>query len=341
MKVLVTGANGLLGANLVRELIRAGKKVKAFVRPTANLKGLKDVPCEIFHGDILSAENISEAMADCDEIIHAASTTSVMPVEFEFYKRINFAATENVVRAVLHQGNKRLVYVSTANAFGPGSKENPGSELSPFSLHRYGSGYINSKYMAQQYVLENVEKLGLNAVVVNPTFIIGPYDFKPSSGQIILHGLKRGVQWCPPGGKNFVYVRDVSLGIERALQSGRKGQCYLLAGENLTYKEFFSLLNRVAGRSRLQITIPKSILYTGGALAEIWSKFSEQNLAFNRTNTRLLCLDNYYTGDKAKNEFNVETTPIIKGIEEALNWFKKENYVSEDHYSTHGTSLDL
>lgn len=341
MKVLVTGANGLLGANVVRELLRANIEVKAFVRPAANLRALKDVPCQVSRGEISSYDDIFQALADCDAIIHAASTTSILPLEFEHYRKINVDSTKNVVQAVLRQGNKRLVHVGTANAFGPGSKGNPGSESSPFSLRHYHSGYINSKYMAQQHVLQNVKKNNLNAVVVNPTFIIGPYDSKPSSGKIILQGLKHGIQWCPSGGKNFVHVRDVAQGIHRAMTMGRQGESYLLAGENLTYKEFFLQLNKIAGRTRLTVTIPKMAIHLAGALGEAWNRLTNQKHVFNKTNSHLLTLDNYYTGEKAIREFNLETTPIKYAIEEALSWFKNENYVTDDNYSTHGTNFDL
>src|SRR6186997_77414 len=117
MKVLVTGANGLLGVNLIRELVKCGVDVKGFVRPTANLTVLEDLPCEIHRGSILSFEDIHDALLDCDAVIHAASTTSVLPREFEFYRKVNVDSTKNVVNAVLRQGNKRMVYVSTAHAF--------------------------------------------------------------------------------------------------------------------------------------------------------------------------------------------------------------------------------
>jgi dihydroflavonol-4-reductase len=340
MKVLVTGANGLLGVNLVRELRKANMAVKAFVRPSANLKGLQEVPCQLIRGDLFSDVDVSKALDDCDAIVHAASTTSVAPLRFEYYRNINVEATKNIVQAVLNQG-KRLVYVSTANAFGPGSKENPGRETSPFSLRHYHSGYINSKYMAQQHVLQTVEKQNLDAVVVNPTFIIGAYDTKPSSGKIILQGLKRGIQWCPPGGKNFVHARDVAQGIHRSLMLGKKGECYLLTGENLTYKEFFSQLNKVTNRSRVQITVPKMAVHAAGAIAEAWNRLNDQKLVFNKTNAHLLSLENYYAGDKAKREFHLESTPIQHAIEEALAWFKQENFVSEDNYSTQGTNFAL
>ena len=341
MKVLVTGANGLLGVNLIRELVKSGVDVKGFVRPTANLKVLEDLPCEIRRGSILSFEDIHDALQDCDAVIHAASTTSVVPREFEFYRKVNVDSTKNVVNAVLRQGNKRMVHVSTAHAFGPGSKENPGTELSPFTLGRYKSGYINSKYMAQQYVLQHVATHQLDAVVVNPNFIIGPYDAKPSSGKIILLGLGRGVQWCPPGGKNFVHACDVARGIYCALKVGRKGQCYLIGGENLTYRDFFSELNHITGRKRKLIVLPKWTVHAAGTIAGTLGRLSHKSLPFNKTNAHLLTLDNYYSSEKARIEFNLQTTPISQAIKEALVWFKKEDYITADYYSTQGTNFDL
>lgn len=341
MKVLVTGANGLLGVNLVRELLRSNIEVKAFVRHSANLKGLHDVPCQLIRGDISSFDDVQKALKDCDAVIHAASTTSVLPLGYEFYEKINVDTTKNVVQAVLSQGNKRMIHVSTAQAFGPGPKKNPGTESSPFTLAHYNSGYINSKYNAQLHVLKSVERQNLNAVIINPAFMIGPYDIKPSSGRIILQGLKRGLQWCPNGGKNFVDVRDVAQGIQIALNTGAAGECYLITGENLTYREFFSELNNIAHRKRIQIVPPKIILHTIGTAVETWNNLTGQKHAFNKSNAHLINLENYYSGEKARLEFNLKPTPTKVAIQDAVEWFKKENYISDDNYSTHGTSFDL
>jgi dihydroflavonol-4-reductase len=341
MKVLVTGANGLLGANLIKELVGVGEKVVAFVRPSSDIRVLESMACDIFYGDILNYQDISKAVAECSCIVHAASTTSVLPRDFAFYKKINVEATENIIQAALRYENKKLVYVSTANTFRPGTKERPGTELSDFSLGHYHSGYINSKQMAQQCVLEAVKNQGLNATVVNPTFIVGPYDVKPSSGKLMLFGLRRGIQWCPEGGKNFVYAGDVAKGIYQALLTGRSGECYLLAGKNLTYKEFFTLLNETTGRRPIQLKPPKNLIRAAGSVVDLWSRVSRRKFAFTKENAELLTLDNYYDGTKASQELKLSTTPIKEAIKEALDWFKKENYVSKDNYSIHGTNLDL
>lgn len=327
MKILVTGGSGLLGSNVARELYKAGEDVKLFLRPSSDHRGVADLPCEIIYGDISSYEQVAKAVKECDAIVHAASTTSILPMDFKFYETTNVKGTENIVRAALKYENKRLIYVSTANTFGPGTKANPGTELSEFSLFNYNSGYINSKYIAQQYILEAVEKHGLDAVVVNPTFIIGPYDVKPSSGKLLLYGLQNKVVWCPPGGKNFVHVRDVAQGIYQVLQKGVKGHCYLLAGENLSYKEFFTLLGQVAGKKRRIVELPESLIYGAGVAADFWSAISKRKIEMNKTNLKLACLENYYCGNKAKRTFSLKSTPIREGIEEAVKWFENEGYI--------------
>jgi dihydroflavonol-4-reductase len=341
MKVLVTGANGFLGVNLVRELIRTGVSVKAFVRHTSNLKGLHDVPCQICRGDITNYEDLHKALIDCDAVVHAASTTSVLPLDFAFFERTNVDSTKNVVQAVLSQGNKRLVHISTAAVFGPGTKEHPGTETSPFTLGEYNSGYIASKLLAQEHVLKAVRNQHLNAVVINPTFMVGPYDVKPSSGKLILYGLQRGVQWCPAGGKNFVHVRDVASAIVRVLTKGVQGECFLIAGENLTYKEFFSKLNAISNRRRFQVVLPGIVFRSAGSVVEIWNQISGHKKPFTRSNAQLLTLDNYYSGEKAIRELGTRPSAIEDAIAEALQWFKQENYITEDYYSVHGTNLDL
>jgi dihydroflavonol-4-reductase len=341
MKVLVTGANGLLGANLVRELVRSGNAVKAFVRHSANLKGLHNVPSQICRGEVTSYDDVDKALQDCDSVVHAASSTSVLPLDFEVFERINVNSTKNIIQASMNQGNKRMVYISTAATFGPGPKDNPGTEQSPFALRAFHSGYIDSKVMAQEYILKSVTTQGLNAVVINPTFMIGPYDVKPSSGKIILHGLTRGIQWCPKGGKNFVHVKDVAQVTVKALTNGSVGECYLVAGENLTYKEFFLKLNKITGRKRTQVVVPKMISRAAGSLVDTWNQFTGQKKPFTKNNATILTLDNYYSGEKAIGEFKIKPSAVDDAIAEAIEWFKKENYISEDNYSTQGTNVDL
>lgn len=327
MKILITGANGLLGSNVARELIRAGEDVKLFVRPMADLRSVADLPCEIIYGDIQDAEEVLAAVKNVDAVIHAASSTDMVSQPFEHYESVNVNGTTNIVRAMLAFPGKRLIYVSTSNTFAPGNKRTPGNELNSFSFFNYDSGYINSKYIAQQMVIESVEKQNLDAVIVNPTFMIGAYDTKPSSGKIILFGLKSGVKWCPPGGRNFVNVRDVAKGIHKALHHGKKGHCYLLAGENLSFKEFFHTVSKVTGEKIRMIVVPEFIMLAAGMIGSVLNSLHLRKVWFSLTNIRLLTIGNYYSGAKAASEFNLQPTPVKHAIEEAVEWFNNNGYI--------------
>jgi dihydroflavonol-4-reductase len=324
MKVLVTGANGLLGSNAVRELIHHGYEVKVLVRPASDLTGINGLDLEKVTGDILDAESLDRAVRGCRFIIHAAANTSQWPVAYSHYEPVNVTGTQNVVNVVRRHGIERMVYVSTANTFGNGTKEKPGTELSEFSGFRSGSGYIISKFVAQQWVLSEVERTGLPVVIVNPTFMIGPYDSKPSSGKIILMGMGKRFQLCPPGGKNFIHARDAAIATCNALTMGRTGECYLLANENLSYREFFTLLNRATGENPSQISIPSFILKTAGLFGAGSEKITGKPSSLNRVNARLLCLENYYSGKKAVEALHLPHTPIETAIREAIGWFRKK-----------------
>lgn len=325
-KVLVTGANGFLGSNLTRELYRLGYEVRIMIRYNADVKGIADIPCEVFFGDISCKEDVEQAVTGCNIVIHAASITDQWGISFEEYEKVNFTGTKNIVEVSLNHKVEKFIYVSTANTMGPGSKDKPGNELSGFTLFNANSAYINTKYLAQQYVLEQVEYSRLPAVIVNPTFMIGPNDIKPSSGKLVLYGLGKKILFYPPGGKNFVYIHDVCQGIVNAIDNGKVGNCYLLAGHNLSYREFFSSLNSVSRETKIMIRIPAFILRLGGILGTIKEKLTGRGSKLNYTSAYLLCLNNYYTGKKSENELMVRYTPVKDALRNALTWFKENNY---------------
>lgn len=322
-KVLITGANGFLGSNLTRELYRMGYDIKIIVRPAADLKGISDIPCEVFFGNIDNIEHVLEAMKDCDIVIHAACITEQWGVSFAEYEKVNFIATQHITAACLAHKIKQFIYVSTANTIGPGNKQHPGNELNGFTLFNANSGYINSKYLAQQYVLEQVAAKQLPGIVVNPTFMIGPNDVKPSSGKLILYGLKHRLLFYPPGGKNFVHIKDVCKGIINAIEKGKTGDCYLLAGQNLSYGEFFRLLKKISGKRQLLIPIPKFLLKFAGMIGSLPGISGK----LNYSTAYMLCLDNYYSGKKSERELQLHYTPVETAVSGAFTWFKENNYI--------------
>jgi len=324
-KVLITGASGLLGFNTALEFCRLGFEVRVLIRRSANTELLNGLFCEVYYGAVENAAEVDEAVKGCDYVVHTASLTGQWGIRLKEYETVNIQGTENIIRACLNQGVKRLIYISTANTMAPGTRKHPGTELNPFSLFKINSPYINTKYIAQQKVLEAVVERGLPAVILNPTFMIGAHDLKPSSGQLLKYALDKMLLFYPPGGKNFVHVRDVSRAIVFACNNGENGDCFLIAGENLSYREFFRMVHRSARQRPVMLGIPGLALKIVGLLGTAMGRMTGKRPMLNYASAYLLCLQNYYSGQKAARTLGICYTPVSVAIEEALDWFQKND----------------
>lgn len=326
-KVLVTGANGFLASNLIRELLFAGYDVRGMVREGSNLLSLKKTDCELFTGDISKQADVRTACSGCEIVIHLAANTQQWPTNPEAYRHINVEATRQLLAETMRRDAERFIFVSTANTFDPGTKDNPGTEESPFTT-KGKSGYMLSKHEAQQLVLAEHQRSGFPIVVVNPTFMLGKHDARPSSGQIILMAHQKHLMGYPPGGKNFVHVQDVARGIVNAIEQGRPGHSYLLANENLSYREFFEKLGAIHGSPEKLFQIPKAMIRMVGEAGQIYQTVLGKASKLDRINSRLLCADNYYSPAKAVTELNLKQTPVSQAISDALEWFGQYGYLS-------------
>ena len=327
MKTLVTGANGLLGANVARELLRRGHQVKALVRRGSDLRSLQGLPVEMFYGDLLDQESVNQAVIGCEYVIHAGGKTPDHRSPFENYLRVNVTGTQHVVRAVEKSPVKSMVFVSSCCVFGGGSLEEPGTELSEFTGFRYNSGYINSKYLAQQWVLAEVEKKGLPIVVVNPTIMLGPYDAHPSSGEIILRVIRQKYPLCPVSGKNFIDVRDAAEATCNALTRGLPGECYLLASENLSFSALFEKINNVIGNSQWKWHVPGGLLKCAGLLGNAWKAITRTPLPLTYSQSLQLSTEAYFSGEKARRELGLRWRPVDGAIRAAISWLPMDGYL--------------
>jgi len=328
MKIFVTGADGLLGSNLVRKLLAAKHEVSVFLQPNKNTCTLDGLSIEKCYGDILNLEDIKKSIKTCDIVIHMAANTNIWPSRSEIVRKVNIDGTLNVVKASLMQNIKRLIYVGTANSFGFGPKENPGNETYPYKSAIYGLDYMDSKYEAQQIVLEAVKNQQLPAIIVNPTFMLGAFDSKPGSGAMILAICKKKVPGYSPGGKNYVYVNDVATAIVNAINKGRIGECYILGNKNLNYKEAFTLIANTVGVKPPQIKLPAYLAKTYGALSTGIAKIFKTTPTVSYNMVKIACDGHYFSVEKAIKELDLPQTPIEFAVKEAYNWFIENKYIN-------------
>lgn len=321
----------MLGSNLVRELLAKDYPVRAFLeegRETGTLDGL-DI--EKSRGDLLSLSDIGKAMEGCSYVIHTAAVTSVIPNRSETVRKINITGTRNVVAAALEYGIEKMVHVGTANSFGPGTKEDPGDETRPYSGSKYHLDYMDSKRLAQEEVLQAVREKGLPAVVVNPTFMIGPYDSKPGSGEMILSIASGKVPGYTRGGRNYIHVQDVVTGIINALEKGKTGECYILGNSNLSYREIFTLIAETIGVKSPKMYMPKILAMPFSALAPAVSTLTNTRPRLNLSMAKISCDDHYFSSEKAISELDLPQTDIRTAIKDCYDWFVKNGYVKNEN----------
>ena len=318
-RVLVTGANGFLAGNTITELLRRGYQVRGMLRKTSRLM-TGHTGLQLFYGNITSEKDLLEAAKGCEIVIHIAAATDQSIADYRVYERVNIEGTLNIIKAALEHKVSKAVYVSTANVFGYGTKAVPGDETRPMKPPFSGSGYAVSKAEAQQLIMRELRGSGTAVTVVNPTFMIGPDDHKISSNRIILRASGKRILLIPPGGKNFIHVKDAAAGICNAIEHGKDGESYILANENLTYREFYLKMTGITGQKTRLVTIPKFLLLLAGLAGEI-ARHAGINTELSMTNMKILSLGNYYCADKAKKFLNLPQTPTEKAIEEAISWF--------------------
>ncbi|MEM8897049.1 MAG: NAD-dependent epimerase/dehydratase family protein [Bacteroidota bacterium] len=323
MKVFLTGGTGLLGANLARELLKREYEVTALIRPASDVSTLEGLELSFHEGDLLRPDSLQSGMEGCTYVIHAAANTDVWPIYSQAQWETNVLGTQNLIQAALKTGISRFIHVSTANTFGFGSREQPGTEESLFLSGKYKLGYIDSKYAAQKAVEKSIRDQNLPAIIVNPTFMIGPYDSKPSSGAMVKSIMEGGVPGYPAGGKNFVAVKDVATATVNALQMGKVGESYILGNENLSFKEAFQLMAEVAGVKPPSIPLLPLATKVYGFIGSAMGKLSGKAPKVSFPAARIACDGHYFDPSKARKELALSATPLQEAIAEAVEWFRQ------------------
>lgn len=318
-KVFVTGANGLLGTNLVWMLSKQGFAVSALVRNRNSfvIDNLENLT--LIEGDLLDIKLLTEQTKDCKYVVQIAANTSQKLLKPEDYYPTNVVGTQNMIKVCLENQIQKLVYIGSANTYGYGSKLNPGNEEQPMKFPFTKSLYALSKNKAQD-IIDNAA-LQLNITTISPTLMIGAYDTKPSSGRIILRALNKRIVFYPSGGKNFIHVSDVAKAIIKAFDLKQSGQKFILANENISYKDFYKKLVLLNDQKTTLVPIPDMLLRLIGFIGDFFRALKVKT-DVSSVNTKILSLHNYYTNKKAKQELNIELTPIDKAIIDSLNYFK-------------------
>ncbi len=328
--VLLTGATGFLGYNIARILTQRGFEVTASVRSKNDVAFLEELGCFIKCGSLNDLDFIEQIVDRHDYVIHCASMTEQSNPDFEAYNMANVLSTELLVQASKKFKIKRFILVSTANCFTSGTFGAPGNESSGFMEFLKDSNYAYSKYRAHEFVLNEARNGDFPALVVAPTFMTGPYDRKPSSGKLLLYVHKNRFVFYPSkGGKNFVDVVSAAEATINALTKGKLGESYLLAGRNMSYKEYFSEVKKASALQRTKYFIPVPNVFIQGIIGFL-RLIPTKNNKMLAVNLKLFFAENYFANDKAVQDLDMPATNVERSITDSIEWFKKVKYINNN-----------
>ncbi|NND06528.1 MAG: NAD-dependent epimerase/dehydratase family protein [Saprospiraceae bacterium] len=319
-KIFMTGITGLLGTNLANTLLENGYVVSAIVRNPRKYKGTRGENLHLIQMDL--SGDYDTYLLHSDTVIHLAAETATNLIGCDTYKHVNTDATIRLYKKAKQQGVQQFIFISTAATIGHGNLDLLGKESHKMKKPFSQLCYAQSKWKAEQFLIERKSEMDIK--ILNPTFIIGPNDNKPSSGKIIRLALGRKIVFCPPGGKNFVPVRDVVQGIMQAFKYGVAGEHYLIAGENLTYSEFYRRLGHLTKEKQLLIPLPKLFLLAAGIIGELF-RLCKVKTSISYINMKVLCEKNYYNNQKSKSELQLTYSSLDQAIAQAVAFFRRKN----------------
>ena len=320
--LIVTGATGLLGNTVVRRAIARQIEVTALVRPKSAAEGLVDLAVKRVPVDFLK-DDLTRLIGAGDVVVHAAARVAIGQRHPDAARRANLAVTQRIAEACRIKG-ARLLYVSTVDTRKWGTRTAPGDESPAIDLTA-PSVYAKSKREAEGAVAVQVEK-GLDAVTVYPGFLIGPNDWKPSSGQLLLSVARAPVMFAPPGGNDFCHVGDVADGILEAAFKAPAGSGYVLGGEALSYYEAFRMMRAIAGQKGPLLKAPVALIKMAGYAGDIAGLLTGREPTVNGVSAAISCLPHHFSSDKARRELGYTTRPAQMAIDEAWAWFKQHGY---------------
>lgn len=323
MLYLVTGATGLVGNNLVRLLLARGEQVRVLVRTTSDPRPLAGLDLEIVKGDVTDAGCVRSACRGVDVLLHAAAHVHIGWTQSEAAHRINVEGAGNVVAGCLEHG-VRLVHISSINAIGVGRRDRPANE-SEYDPRIVLCPYVISKRAADEVIQKGIRQ-GLNAAIVYPSLTFGPWDWKPTSGRMILQVAKHFTPLAPWGGTSVSDVRDVSDAILTAAKIAPSGRGYILGGENMLYLKLWQLIARITGGQAPYFRPGPIVRHIGGYGGDIWRMFSGREPQLNSAAVRMGDQFHFFDSSRAVKELGYRIRPIEETLSDAWHWLRENGY---------------
>lgn len=325
MKILVTGANGIIGANLVRELRADGHEVRALVREKSDLRSLDGLEVQIVVGDVLQPDSLASAADGCELVFHAAAVFSYWSHPASELKKIAVEGTVNAVHAARRTGVRRVILTSSSVVFGSGTENVVRDEMGEFNET---DAYSIAKAAQEKEAFAHAEKVGVQLVAVCPTMSVGPHDYRLGpSNEIICAYLNDPFKVTFPGGINIVSVRDVARGHILLAKSGRPGCRYLLGSENLEWSTVHQTISELCGVPGPNSRANHTTSYLAATALEILASFTGKPPLSTRAQAKMVGRYYWYRHNRAA-KLGYAPRPAREALADAIGWLLSTSHIS-------------
>lgn len=327
MSVFITGATGYIGNRLAFTLAESGIQVHALIRSESGKHLLNHPNISVHIGNLLNKSSLETSMRGCKVVYHCAGYVKIWGPDFKEFLNHNVKATEILLNICLEQNIQKVVITSSAGVIGPSLKK-PMTENDP-RIIAFDNDYELTKHMSEK-VVEDYVKKGLNVVIVSPSKVYGPGLFRFSSGvnRYINGFLKQGFLITPYNldiEHNYVFIDDLINGYQFAMEKGVSGERYLLAGENISYKQFIDALQLITGKRVLVIRIPKNMALLFSYLQLMKGKLLQSDVPLIPKMINRLYRNAAYSNEKAVRELDYNTTSFTVAMKQTINYLNQNS----------------
>ncbi|NEU08774.1 NAD-dependent epimerase/dehydratase family protein [Flavihumibacter sp. R14] len=314
--ILVTGATGFLGSELVRQLLQQGRTVRAIKRQTSVIPPilLSNDSIEWRDADILDYFALEQAMEGITEVYHCAAMVSFRKEDKKPMLRVNVEGTANLVNICLRNNIRKLVHASSTSAVGVGKNGQHTTETDHWQFNRNQSNYAISKYESEMEVFRGIAE-GLNAVIVNPSIIIGRNAGVRGSGQLF-QAVKNGLKFYPGGTCGIVDVEDVADIMIRLMNSDIQTERFILNSENISYHDLFGSIARAYGLLPPKYRLKSWMLRSGFLISALARMATGKELGITKEIARSALNVSRYSNEKITIALKTRFKPVNESIQE-------------------------
>lgn len=326
MKVAITGATGHIGNCLVRELKKRGAEIKALVHTF--VYDLEQLGAEIIYGNLLDIDSLKKLCVDADVVFHLAARITIDNRNSELTRAVNITGTENILSVAKEAGVKKFIHFSSIHAHNVHPLDEILDETRPLIETDeivYEFTKAESERLVQRFVRE-----GMDAVIINPTAVIGPHDFRKSYlGQALRMFYKNSRALLITGGYNWVDVRDVVSASIQAIEKGQKGEKYILSGQYCSLKELSALIGKVSGKKTSNLVLPAYLARLTCPFLRVYSMLTNNDPLYTFQSLDMLANSpKNISFKKARKELNYSPRPLEQTLTDTFGWYKKNGFLN-------------